>query len=289
MERIESVIVLSEEDPVARALHAIWGTGAPELAPVDGAPPRTLAPGVVTLRRATLHIRDDDLDRRLPPELRAQRPTLIFPSVHRSRSGVRCLPVHPIGNPGPDAELGGRPGELVPTSPRLMASALRRLAEGAPADFPATFEATHHGPSVGLPAFFVEVATGDDDRPDPAAVRHLAEVLRDLEPDPGDRVAVGVGGGHYAPRFTDLALRRRWAFGHLLPRHALDAAGPALLARALNATPGAEGFVPARAQDRDAFAARGTARWLRETEAPPRGDPPRFSRGSPGGARSAGT
>jgi len=35
-------------------------------------------------------------------------------------------------------------------------------------------------------------------------------------------VVVGVGGGHYAPRFTELALSREVRFGHMLPAYAMD-------------------------------------------------------------------
>jgi D-aminoacyl-tRNA deacylase len=41
--------------------------------------------------------------------------------------------------------------------------------------------------------------------------------------DDGYPVIIGVGGGHYAPRFTDLALERKVSVGHMAANYALDA------------------------------------------------------------------
>jgi len=54
-------------------------------------------------------------------------------------------------------------------------------------------------------------------------------------------VLVGLGGGHYAPRFTDVALHRAAAFGHMVPKYALEALTPVLLRTALTAS-GADGL-----------------------------------------------
>ncbi len=182
------------------------------------------------------------------------------------------MTVHPLGNLGPDAELGGRARTVVPTDPARMAAVLRGLAEGAPAlGVGATYEATHHGPALGLPAFFAEIGFGPDPSPDPAQVQLMADMLTAIEPDGGDRVALAVGGGHYAPHFTDLALRRRWAFGHVISRHALDVLDRETARAAFGATPGAEGVVYARAADVDRPALRDLAPRLPDGFAPVRG------------------
>jgi D-aminoacyl-tRNA deacylase len=132
-----------------------------------------------------------------------------------------------------------------------MAGALRAVAAAAlPFGLSATFEATHHGPVVPLPAFFAEIGGGPDPlHPAPEHVRALAVALQNLREDPADRVALAVGGGHYAPHFTDLVRKRRWAFGHIVPRHALDGIAPSLAAEAWEGTPGASGILYARAAD----------------------------------------
>lgn len=267
------LLVLSEGDPIAARLLERYGTPPATDHHVDGVPLRALSPAVWWLRRSVPHILDDRLDERLPSPLRADRPVLVFPSIHRSESGTACFTVHPLGNPGPTAEVGGRPRVLVPTAPRLMTAALRALAEaGPPHGLPATFEATHHGPELSSPAFFAEIGFGPHDAPPTGAVDALALVLADLAEDPRDRIAVGAGGGHYVPHFTDLALRRRWAFGHLLSRHALAEAEPGLLSDAIAATAGAEGVLFARAADAaDPRWGPGPSR-LRDAAAPERRD-----------------
>ena len=267
----EVVVIIAEEDPVARAVSALWGSPPPVEGHVDGVPLRRLNARTLLLGRPGHHVHDEDLDRKLPLAVREQRPTLLFPSIHRSEMNVPCLTVHPLGNPGPRAEVGGRPRTVVPTDPRRMAAALRLLDDGALGiGMRATFEATHHGPALELPAFFVEIGYGGSPGPPDAAVRLLAQTIAEIEPDPSDRVAMGVGGGHYVPHFSELALRRRWAFGHLISRHALVEVDRATAAQAYAASGGAEGVVYARAEDARHPALEGLGPRLRDSDAPPR-------------------
>ncbi len=266
------LVVLSERDPVAAALSELWGVPAATGDHVGGTAIRRTPEGLLTLRRPGPHIHDELLDARLPPGLRAQEPTLLFPSVHRSRTGARCLTVHPLGNPGATAELGGRPRTLVPTDPRRAAAILRVLQEeGTRLRLPATFEATHHGPELGVAAAFVEVAVPEGGAPTGPEVEALGRALRTAVPDPADRVALAAGGGHYAPRFTDLCRSRRWAFGHILSRHALEELDRVTAQAAFEATPGAEGVVFATARDRTHPSIVGIAPELRDGEAARRG------------------
>lgn len=267
------LVLASEEDPVASRVVARWGTPAATGWIVDGIPIRILSERALLLRRPGLHIHDERVDLLLPKELRDRRPTLLFPSIHRSEQNVECLTVHPLGNPGETAEVGGRAHTLVPTDPRRMTAALRLLDEHARGSrLTVTYEATHHGPEVALPAFFVEIGYGRAAAPGDDAVRVLARVIPEIGPDPGDRVALGVGGGHYAPHFTDLALRRHWAFGHLLSRHALTQLQTTTARAAWEGTEGAEGILYARAEDAKLPALAGLGPRLRDGESPRRSD-----------------
>jgi D-tyrosyl-tRNA(Tyr) deacylase len=278
----EYLVVLSDADPVATAVSALWGVRESAGVAVDGSPLRKLSDRAWSLRRAGPHIRDEHLERLLPVEMVAAGTTLVFPSIHRSAQNVRCLTVHPLGNLGGSAEVGGRPRTVTPTDPRRMTAALRRLAEGRDrVQLPATFEATHHGPELTLPAFFIEIGFGEADGPPTEAVRLLADVLPDLEPVSTDRVALAVGGGHYAPHFTDLALKRRWAFGHIVSKHGLEGLDAATARAAWTATPDAEGIVFSRAEDARHPVWDGIGTRLREQEAPAREPAPTS------GARSA--
>ena len=283
-----ALVVLSEEDPVASRLAERWGTPPSTGEFVDGAAIRRLASGTLLLRRSGRHIHDEHLDRRLPPGLAGGGTTLIFPSIHRSEQNLTCLTVHPLGNPGPEAELGGRGRTVVPTDPPAMAGMLRALSEAAlPAGFRPTFEATHHGPELGVPAFFVEIGYGTAPEPPPAALSVLAEVIPRLVPSAGDRIAMGVGGGHYAPHFSDLVLGRRWALGHILSRHALERVDRSTAEAMYAGTPRAEGLLLARAADAIHPAIEGLAPRLRDAEAGPRD--PGSGQSTRGGRSTSGT
>lgn len=265
------VIVVSDPDPVAVRVAERWGTPPATGDRVDGVPLRRLDESRLVLRRPGLHVRDERLDLKLPASLRETGPVLVFPSIHRSRENVVCLTVHPLGNFGPTAEVGGRPRTVDPSDPRAMAAVLRLLSErGARDGWKATYESTHHGPELAVRAFFAEVGYGTAPEPPGTAVAVLAQALREFVPDPQDRVALAVGGGHYAPHFTELALRRSWSFGHIVSRHALEGLDRATAHDAYERTPGAEGILFARAQDASHPALSGLGPRLKESAAPAR-------------------
>jgi len=268
---VQMVVVVSATDPVAESVAQRWGTPPAAEGHVEGVTIRRLSETVRLVRRPVPHIHDEGVDLLLPLEVRSARPTLVFPSIHRSAQNIRSLTVHPLGNPGSHAPLGGRPRTLVPADPRRMVSALRRLNERCePLGLPATYEATHHGPAVDLPAFFVEIGSGEHTDPSPEAVRVLADVIPEIDLPPDDRIALGVGGGHYVPHFSDLALHRAWAFGHLLSRHALEEIDRETAVRAYSLTEGAEGVVFSRAKDAQLPVLNGIGPRLRDQDAPPR-------------------
>jgi D-tyrosyl-tRNA(Tyr) deacylase len=186
-----------------------------------------------------LHLDRDHLDRDLEAAFSERVDLVVYLSKHRSESRRPSLTVHPIGNPGL-AEFGGQPETLVPSAPRWMTAALRGLRrEARVLPYEVTFEATHHGPYLTAPTFFIEQGSAEREWSDPAASRAIARVLLDIQPLDAP-VAIGLGGGHYVPRHTDLAVRRRIAFGHLLATHALEKAKPAILEQAVERTDGAE-------------------------------------------------
>lgn len=170
-----------------------------------------------------------------------------FLSKHAAKSGHPSLTVHPIGNHA-QADFGGRPAHLPPASPRDMGALLRRLRHhAAEAGLPhsVTYESTHHGPVMSVPSLFVEIGSDEQWYRDPAGARVLARAIEDVLAGGGRSagpVLVGVGGGHYVPRHTDLGAAGKADFGHFLPSHFVDeAAGPEALARAIAATPGCAG------------------------------------------------
>ncbi len=212
---------------------ASWGPDAP----FEGRPAWRLRETLlVTIGEA--HIFRDHLDRDLAAAFAEPVELVVYLSKHRSESRRPSLTVHPIGNPVA-AEFGGQPEALVPSAARWMTAALRRLRkEAAGLSYEVTFEATHHGPYLSTPTFYVEQGSTEREWADLDASRAIARALLGLRPRDAP-IAIGLGGGHYVPRHTDLAVQRRIAFGHLLPAYALEKASPAILDQAVERTEGA--------------------------------------------------
>jgi D-aminoacyl-tRNA deacylase len=174
---------------------------------------------MITIPR--LHLYYDDIDLAASEALKARPGEVVFLSRHKAASGKRSLTVHPIGNWG-DAEYGGRPGTLVPAAPHLMTSLLRKLKEEASEmPFEVAFEVTHHGPYLTTPALFIEIGSSEGTWGDLDAARTIARTLQEVEVE-AYPIAMGIGGGHYAPRFTETSLGKKISFGHMLPNYAFD-------------------------------------------------------------------
>lgn len=166
-----------------------------------------------------------------------------FLSKHVAKSGHPSLTVHPIGNHA-QADFGGRADTLSPAASRDMGALLRRLRHHAvKASLPhsVTYESTHHGPGMSFPSLFVEIGSDAQWYGDLASAKVLAAAIDDVLSGEGrcdGPVLVGVGGGHYVPRHTDVGAAGKADFGHFLPSHFVDEAGTGeRLARAVAATP----------------------------------------------------
>lgn len=173
-----------------------------------------------------LHIYSENFDKKIRVELGIEANCIIFASRHRSESCTKTLTAHPVGN-FKDAKYGGLPQTLVPSSPYLMTSALRDLKKEADKenlDYMVSFEATHHGPFLSTPTFFIEIGSCEKDWQDKIAGEVIAKtILKTISSEKKkDRVAIGIGGGHYTPRHTDIALSTDMSFGHIIPSYAID-------------------------------------------------------------------
>jgi D-aminoacyl-tRNA deacylase len=157
---------------------------------------------------------------------------LVFASRHAGDTGP-LLTAHHTGNLGP-AEYGGADRSLARACPHAHRRALAALDDHAPEDYDVGMECTHHGPtSVGVPSMFVEVGSAEEQWQDPAAAHAVASAILDLEgvapdapPEDGTRRhLVGLGGGHYAPRFERVIRETDWAVGHVAADWGLDELG----------------------------------------------------------------
>jgi len=149
-------------------------------------------------------------------------------SRHRSASGKRCLTAHTPGNLRGSADLGGRPNEVAISNPPLQSSLIKELhrsgAELALA-CQVSVEATHHGPTeLPCPVTFVEIGSDEDAWKDElmgeAVARAVSMAL--LSPMETGKGALGVGGGHYPEKFTDLIIAQNCLIGHIVPKYAMS-------------------------------------------------------------------
>ncbi len=232
-------LVASEEDEASvnqrSALRTlgVWSDGSA----FEGRP-AYLRGDVALVSIGEHHLYRDHLDRDLESAFGTAAELIVYLSKHRSESRTPSLTVHAIGNPK-GADFGGQPRTLVTAAPLWMTAALHRLKrEAAGLPYEVTFEATHHGPYLEAPTFYIEQGSTETEWADPRAAAAIARTLLDLEPVHAP-VAVGLGGGHYVPRHTDVALARQVAFGHLLSGHALEGLSDDVLAQAVERTPGA--------------------------------------------------
>ena len=198
-------------------------------------------------------IRHENIDTEVIEQLHIEPKIAIFLSRHRSKMGEPTLTVHPIGNYG-DAKFGGKPKTLIPAAPRMMTHLLRLIKKNLqPTDlkYQVCYEVTHHGPFLKIPTLFVEVGSTEIQwqQKEPASIiaSSLLELLAKYhyeEEYPNDiPVLLGIGGGHYAPRFTEVALAKKMAFGHMIPTYQIDGGNidDEILEKTIQATPNING------------------------------------------------
>lgn len=194
-------------------------------------------------------ITHENLDTEVEEKLGIKPKQAIFISRHTSKTGKPTLTTHPIGNYG-EAQFGGKAKTLCKSSPRLMAYLLRLIKKNAKQtqlEHQICLEVTHHGPHMSVPSLFVEVGSTEEEwkkqKPADTIAKSIIELLKSYhyEEDFKDDIPVllGVGGGHYAPRFTDVVFEKKAAFGHMIPRYHIDARNidGEMFEKALQATP----------------------------------------------------
>ena len=187
-------------------------------------------------------LNQDNLDSRWQECTGEQVAEVIFPSRHVAASGQPSLTVHPIGvmYHGVDEEVpfGGKPGSAPPPNTRLGPWFRELLAidvQNIRDTFEISLEVTHHGPWLNAPSLFIEIGSTPNEWPDEAAAELLADVIWrglgldgntgiggwDEETNRGEKVVVGLGGGHYAMRLCSVAANAGIWIGHMLANYGL--------------------------------------------------------------------
>lgn len=232
---------------------------------------------MVTIRDKT--IIHEGLEDQLKNDLKLTPKQIIFISRHRSKSGEPTLSTHPIGNYG-EAKFGGKTRTVTPAMPRLMTTLLRTMKQKAIANelkHEVTYEVTHHGPFLKTPTLFAEVGSTLEEwkKEKPACVvaDSLLTVLGDKkyekEYTDDSSVLLGIGGGHYAPRFTTVAFRRDVSFGHMIPSYHVKPGhiDKEMLKEALDATPDVSGVYLDRKALKKSFRSM-VKKWCEELDIP---------------------
>jgi len=182
----------------------------------------------------------DNLDREIAKQLNITPEIIIFASRHSSQQKLPALTTHVTGNWG-KAMYGGRDESLAIAEARAMKLALLKLHELNTLDWIVCYEATHHGPSeLEVPSLFIEIGSSEEEWRNDKAGEIVAEtivhVLENYQKSKF-KIAVGIGGGHYAPKQTKVALNSELAFSHIAAKYA-HPLSKELLIKAINRTSG---------------------------------------------------
>jgi D-aminoacyl-tRNA deacylase len=109
-----------------------------------------------------------------------------------------------------------------------MQDALKALAKFKTAmnlNYEVSYECTHHGPSLNVPTMFVELGSSPQRWSDSKAAEAVAKAAMQAIANfhvSNHAAAVGIGGPHYNPKFTEMALHDEAVFGHMIPKYAVS-------------------------------------------------------------------
>ncbi|MEM3788742.1 MAG: D-aminoacyl-tRNA deacylase [Candidatus Bathyarchaeia archaeon] len=166
---------------------------------------------------------------------------IIFISRHSSLSGTPTLSVHAPGNFGA-ADLGGIPKKVSIAPANAMKSALGLMAKlvgEKHLKYKVSYECTHHGPSLDVPAMFAELGSTPKDWEDLEAAEVVAHATMKVVANfnkQTSKVALGIGGPHYNEKFTRMALEGDIAFSHMIPKYATAKIDEAILRQCVQKT-----------------------------------------------------
>jgi D-aminoacyl-tRNA deacylase len=166
---------------------------------------------------------------------------IVFISRHSSESGTPTLSVHTPGNLS-EAELGGLPRRVSVSPANAMREALKALMQFKDElrlDYEVCYECTHHGPSLNVPAMFVELGSSPKQWNDLRAAEAVAHAAMKAVSTFGKtevKAVLGIGGPHYNAKFTRIALENMVAFGHMIPKYAIPYADAEILRQCVEKT-----------------------------------------------------
>ena len=189
---------------------------------------------LITLREETVNAQN------LPDHF-ANLSLIVFISKHSSASGTPTLSAHTPGNFGA-AELGGLPRKVSVSPAAALHDALKalmRFKEEMRLKYEVSYECTHHGPSLNVPAMFVELGSSEKQWSDLRAAEAVARAAMEAIVKFGvskSTAVLGIGGPHYNQRFTRMALGDEVIFGHIIPKYAVQWVDAEILSQCVEKT-----------------------------------------------------
>ena len=179
-----------------------------------------------------LHIHAEEVDKKWINQTNLNIDNIVFLSRHKAASGRPSLTVHPIGNWG-SADYGGKEGDISGAAPEWMTGLLLNIRENRISGYDVCFEATHHGPLLETPTMFLEIGSSESEWEKKEPAEALIKSLLELKPATGVNV-VGIGGGHYTPRFTEAAFTHEVCFGHMVANYGVSVLNPDIVTKAIS-------------------------------------------------------
>lgn len=157
----------------------------------------------------------------------------IFASRHSAESRIPALLSHTPGNWTEDTNLGGKPRKIAIASPKAIKIAVNEMEkltrENNLNEYKVGLEVTHHGPYVeNTPTIFIELGSVEENWRDEKAAYIVSEAIVKVAESKFKmnhneyKIAIGLGGPHYAPTFTRKILETEYAIGHIIPEYVYD-------------------------------------------------------------------
>jgi len=151
--------------------------------------------------------------------------SIFFATRHKSVAKIPTLTCHTPGN-FVKADYGGKDGQVSPSNPifqKIVLNEILNLSKELEISFEVCLEATHHGPLTGLPTTFIEIGSDETYW----GIKEAGEVIATSiynslsynENKNSFRIAAGIGGGHYCPKFTEIMLNTDIAIGHVIAKY----------------------------------------------------------------------
>lgn len=173
----------------------------------------------------------------------------LYASTHRSEKNMPSLTAHFPGN-WASADFGGEPRTLNMANATRLKQILKQIKEAATKrelGWTISMEVDHHGPTPQggeKQLIFVEIGSSKKEWNDDTAGAIIAEaMMKSILRIPKEYPTyIALGGGHYAPKFTQFVLGEKTldgqeiAISHICPKYKVDGLDEDMLKQAVEKT-----------------------------------------------------